>query len=79
MIDVISWIGMVLILGAFGMLNLGKISASGWAYQVMNFVGSIFLAITAFVNNVEAIAWLNVTWFLVAGYGIYRLITRKTS
>lgn len=42
--DILGWIGMVLVLLAYGLLSTNKIS-NGKLYQILNFIAALFMAI----------------------------------
>jgi hypothetical protein len=72
LMEVVGWIGAVLILGGYALLTAGKVTAKSVSYQAMNVVGAAgFIA-----NGVWHKAWpsaiLNIIW---VGIGVVALIT----
>ena len=48
--DILGWIGMVLVLIAYGLLSTNKIP-NGKLYQILNLIAAIFMAIGLFPKN----------------------------
>ena len=48
--DICGWIGMILVLLAYGLLSTNKIK-NGILYQVINLVAAVFMAIGVFPKN----------------------------
>ena len=48
--DILGWIGMVLVLLAYGLLSLNKID-TGKIYQILNLVAAILMAIGLYPKN----------------------------
>jgi hypothetical protein len=70
--EVVGWIGAVLILGGYALLTAGKVTAKSVSYQAMNVVGAAgFIA-----NGVWHKAWpsaiLNIIW---VGIGVVALVS----
>lgn len=65
LIEIIGWIGMVLLLSAYLFLTLKKLQADRWAYQLMNLTGGICIAINSFYNEAYPPAVLNFIWFII--------------
>jgi hypothetical protein len=72
LMEVVGWIGAVLILAGYALLTAGKVTAKSISYQAMNVVGAVgFIA-----NGVWHKAWpsaiLNIIW---VGIGVAALIS----
>jgi hypothetical protein len=72
LMEVVGWIGAVLILGGYALLTAGKVTAKSVSYQAMNVVGAAgFIA-----NGVWHKAWpsaiLNIIW---VGIGVVALVS----
>ncbi|MEO7241206.1 MAG: hypothetical protein ABIW16_07385 [Sphingomicrobium sp.] len=69
--EIVGWIGAVLILAGYGLLTAGKVTAKSVSYQVMNVVGALgFIANSAW-NGAWPSAVLNIIW---VGIGVVALI-----
>ena len=71
LMEVVGWIGAVLILAGYGLLTAGKVTARSVSYQVINVVGALgFIANSAW-NGAWPSAVLNIIW---VGIGVVALI-----
>ena len=64
--DALGWAGAVMILGAYGLLTLGRWDAASLRYQVTNTVGAVALLVWAFSIAAWQSALINAVW------GVYR-------
>jgi hypothetical protein len=69
-IEVVGWIGAVLILVAYALLSMGKLSGKSVSYQVMNVVGALGFVLNSGYNGAIPSAALNVIW---VGIGVFAL------
>ncbi len=74
--DILGWIGMVLVLVAYFLLSLEKIS-NGILYQALNLLAAILMAIGLYPKNAWFSFTLQVIWGLVAIIAIIK-ITKKS-
>lgn len=71
LMEVVGWIGAILILGGYGLLTAGRVDAKSVSYQLLNVVGALgFIANSAW-NGAWPSAVLNVIW---VGIGVVALI-----
>jgi hypothetical protein len=70
LIGIIGWFGAVLILAAYILLSLDKLSGRSPLYQWMNVVGAVCFVVNSGYNGAIPSATLNVVW---AGIGLYTL------
>ena len=70
--DIFGWIGMVLVLIAYGLLSTKKID-TGKVYQVINLIAAIFMAIGLFPKNAWFSFALQVAWGIIAIIGIIKI------
>ena len=71
MVQVISVLGALAILGAFAANLFGWIRPSNLWYSVANFLGSAVLTVVAVVDQQLGFLLLEGTWALVSLWGIY--------
>jgi len=77
--DIFGWIGMVLVLLAYGLLSTNKVK-NGIPYQVLNLVAALFMAIGVFPKNAWFSFALQVIWGIIAIVAIIRILNKeKTS
>jgi hypothetical protein len=70
LIDVVGWIGAILILGAYALLTAGKVDARSIVYQGMNVIGALGFIANGWWYGAMPSATLNVIW---AGIGLVAL------
>jgi len=70
--DVVGMLGVLSVLGAFSLLQLGKISSSAALYSFLNAFGALLIIISLFYNfNLSAFI-LEVAWLFMSGIGLFR-------
>lgn len=70
-----DWVGIagtLMVLGAFALLQAGRVSGTGLAYQLLNLFGAggVLLSLLGTFN--VSVFLLEATWVLISGYGIAR-------
>jgi len=76
LVEIAGWTGAVLILLAYALLTMGRLSARSFAYQGLNVVGAIGFIINSYANGAMPSAALNVIWALIGLVAISRLPRR---
>lgn len=77
--DVIGMLGVTLVLSAFGLLNMNKVTSSTMMYQLMNLLGSMLLLFSlCFHMNIASVV-IEIAWMLISLVGIYRALRKKRS
>lgn len=72
--DIIGIMGVCLVLTAYYLLTVGKMTALHLNYQFLNLFGSAFVLFSLFYNwNLSAVI-IEIAWILVSAIGIYRAI-----
>ena len=74
--DILGWIGMVLVLLAYGLLSTNKID-NGKIYQILNLIAAIFMAIGLLPKNAWFSFALQVEWEVIALVAIIKIISKK--
>lgn len=74
--DILGWVGMVLVLLAYGLLSTNKIN-NGKLYQVLNLVAALFMAIGLFPKNAWFSFALQVVWAIIAICAIVKIIKKE--
>lgn len=69
-IEAIGWTGAAMILAAYVMLSMGRLTGQSPLYQWMNVVGAACFVLNSGYNGAIPSAVLNVIW---AGIGLYTL------
>jgi hypothetical protein len=79
LVEVAGWIGAALILLAYLMVTLGRLSGQSLAFQWMNLVGAAGFVINGWWHRALPSAALNLIWMLIAGVALWQLWKRKRS
>lgn len=76
--DILGWIGMILVLVAYGLLSTNKIE-NGKLYQMLNLIAATFMAIGLFPTKAWFSFTLQVIWALIAVVAIIKLYKKKNN
>ena len=74
--DILGWIGMVLVLIAYGLLSANKIS-NGKTYQILNILASVFMAIGLLPKNAWFSFALQVAWAIIGVVAIIKIMKKE--
>ena len=75
--EVVGWIGALLILAAYGLLSAGKLDARSPAYQWLNVVGAVGFILNSGWNGAWPSAALNVVWVGIGLVALVRIFGRR--
>ena len=76
-LDLVGLIGAVMLMIAYLMLQLNKLSSDGLAYSLLNAIGASLIVVSLLVNfNLSAFI-IEVFWILISFVGIYRYFRQK--
>lgn len=74
-IQIIGWLGVVLILGSYTALTFGLTSAASAWYQLTNLLGAIGIIIETAIRRDPQPMVLNIIWAIVALIGLLTVLT----
>jgi hypothetical protein len=75
--DVLGWAGAVMILGAYGLLTIGRWESDSLRYQVTNALGAVALLVWATSIAAWQSALINAVWVVVGLVGLRRIWARS--
>ena len=75
----IGWTGAVLILGAYILVTIGRLTGQSLLFQWLNLVGAAFFVVNGWWHGALPSATLNIIWMLFAGGTLWTLWKRKGS
>ncbi|HWJ37150.1 MAG TPA: hypothetical protein VNR86_00085 [Sphingomicrobium sp.] len=78
-VEVAGWIGAALILLAYLLVTVGRLTGQSLAFQWMNLFGALGFVINGWWHRAMPSASLNVIWMLIAGVALWRLWKKKGS
>ena len=71
-INVVGWIGMALLISAYGLVTTGRLHGPGLTFQVMNLFGGAFLMLNSAYYSAWPSAGLNFVWVVIGTIGLVR-------
>jgi len=75
--DVIGNLGVVMIVGTYFLVQIGRMSASGLAYTSLNGVGAVLIMVSLYYNfNLSAFI-IEVFWILISLVGLVRIFLER--
>lgn len=72
-IEIFGWVGTVMILSAYVLLNFGVLNSASLVYQILNVVGAFAIVYHSFTKRDFQPMVLNIIWALVAVLAVVRL------
>ncbi|MCH9770474.1 MAG: hypothetical protein K0U12_06305 [Gammaproteobacteria bacterium] len=70
--NVIGIVGVVLVLLAYCLLQLGRMSQFSVSYSLINLIGSVLLLISLFVHWNLASVVIEIAWLIISIYGLVK-------
>jgi len=71
-INVVGWIGMALLISAYGLVTTGRLKGPDLAFQLMNLVGGVALMVNSAYYGAWPSAALNLVWMVIGVVGLTR-------
>lgn len=78
LVEIIGWLAAAMILGAYGLLTAGKLTARSPAYQWLNVVGAAGFVVNSGVNGAFPSAVLNVIWMGIGAVALWSIARART-
>jgi hypothetical protein len=78
-VEAAGWIGAMLILLAYLLLSMGKVTGQSPLYQGMNIVGAAGFIVNGWWHGALPSAVLNVIWMLIGGVALWRIWAKRES
>ena len=77
--DWVGFAGTLMVLGAFFLLQAGRLSGNSLVYQLLNLLGAGGVLVSLLGAFNPAVFALELTWVLISAYGIVRSLRRGDS
>ncbi len=77
--DIVGWIGMVFLLGAFFAASTRRLREDRYLYHSINLLGSTGVLINACVNHVWAMVGVEAAWGTIALIGLWKIYQHARS
>ena len=78
-VEAAGWIGASLILLAYLLLSMDKVTGQSPLYQGMNIVGAAGFIVNGWWHGALPSAVLNVIWMLIGGVALWRIWAKRGS
>ena len=71
-VEIIGWIGAVLIIGAYYLNINGKLKSSSALYILSNLLGGIFFTVNTLVHQAYPSMIVNIIWVIIAVAALFK-------
>ena len=71
-INVVGWVGMALLISAYGLVTAGRLKGPDLRFQLMNLVGGVSLMANSAYYGAWPSAALNLVWMVIGVVGLTR-------
>lgn len=71
-VNVVGWIGMALLIGAYVLVTVGRITGPSLTFQLMNLFGGGLLMVNSAYYSAWPSAALNAVWIVIGVVGLAR-------
>ncbi|HVL78422.1 MAG TPA: hypothetical protein VM346_03950 [Sphingomicrobium sp.] len=78
-VEIAGWAGATLILSAYLLLSMGRLTGQSPIYQAMNVAGAAGFIVNGWWHGAIPSAALNVIWMLIGGVALWRIRQRRKS
>jgi len=78
-VEIAGWAGASLILSAYLLLSMGRLTGQSPIYQGMNVAGAAGFIVNGWWHGAIPSAALNVVWMLIGGVALWRIWARRRS
>ena len=79
LVEIAGWAGAVLILLAYLLLSMGRLTGQSLAYQLMNVAGAAGFLVNGWWHGALPSASLNLIWMLIAAAALWRIRRNRLS
>jgi hypothetical protein len=79
LVEIAGWTGATLILLAYLLLSLGRLTGRSMAYQTMNVAGAAGFVVNGWWHGAVPSATLNVIWLLIGAWASWRIWVKRSS
>ena len=76
-IDVLGWVGAILLLGAYALVSFRKLAPDSAAYQWMNIGASVLLLANTVYYGAYPSSFVNAVWTVIAIVAIISVVKRN--
>lgn len=78
-IELVGWLGALLVLGAYILVSAGRLSGSSAVFQWMNALGAAFFVLNTWWHGAIPSMVLNIVWSAIGFTTLWRIWRGKTA
>ncbi len=78
LVEIIGWIGSILIVGSYYLNIQGKIESNDTKYIWANLIGGIFFIVNTLAHHAYPSAFVNIVWVVIAVMAILKNKSRSS-
>jgi hypothetical protein len=79
LVETAGWAGAALILSAYLLVSIGRLTGQSQLYQAMNVVGAAGFVVNGWWHGALPSASLNVVWLLIGAAALWRIRARRVA
>lgn len=77
LIDILGWIGSVLLIAAYALNSYQKIKSDSYTFLLLNIVAGVFLIIYSWYYTAFANTFINVVWVIIAVPALIKVLRKS--
>ena len=66
LVEILGWIGSVLIVGSYALNITGRLAATSKLYVFANIIGGIFFVVNTYFHQAYPSMFVNIVWVIIA-------------
>ena len=78
-VEIAGWVGASLILGAYLLLSIGRVTGRSPLYQWMNVAGAAGFIVNGWWHGAIPSAVLNIVWMLIGAVSLWKIAQRRSA
>ncbi len=79
LIEVLGWIGSILIVGSYALNITGRLAANNILYVVANIIGGVFFVVNTYYHQAYPSMLVNIVWVIIAIVMLSKKKVQKTN
>ena len=66
LVEILGWIGSVLIVGSYALIITGRLAATSKRYVLANIMGGLFFVVNTYFHQAYPSMFVNIVWVIIA-------------
>ena len=66
LVEILGWIGSVLIVGSYALNITGRLAANSKLYVLANIIGGLFFVVNTYFHQAYPSMFVNIVWVIIA-------------